>query len=212
MLPFKISLTAKQLFYALIVIGVFITGWMARGKFYPCPEPEIINDTTSAWIPQPADTSGYEPQIIIFQKEANEDSIYQAAKEWWKKQLKPDTVYIAGIPAYGYSALLRLNKPNVKGTISFNSRIPLDPEGYFIDSLIIKEKTITQTFIEKETVTFNPDFFAEGSVRVNTDISYFIGVGVYPISYKHLESSIKAGAVYNKGWGVEAEFSTRIKF
>lgn len=216
MLPFKINLTGAQAFKVAILVFGIALGWIGKGHFHQCPDIIAGSDTSYVDIPQPQDSSGYEPQIIIFENPVNQDSIYQAAKDYWYKifeeHYKEDTsdYYYQG--NFRYVAKLSLNKPDVKGKISFNSRIPLDPEGYFLDDLTVKQKIITNTITQTETITYNPDFFFEGSVRVDTSLTYSLMAGVYPVSYKYLKSFIKAGATYNERWRVQAELGARIEF
>lgn len=96
--------------------------------------------------------------------------------------------------------------------VKYISPSPLDKRSFFSIDAKVREKIITNTVYQAEQITFNPDFFFEGSVRVDTSISYVLTAGVYPISYKYLKSFIKAGAVYNQGWQAQAELGLRVEF
>jgi hypothetical protein len=220
MIPIKLNLTGGQAFKIFIFIFGLAVGYFAKGYFHTCEEcPEIVaSDTSYVDIPQPKDSSGYEPQIIIMEKPVNEDSIYQAAKEYWYaifvEQFRNDDPDIYYQGTHRYKASHTLKKPNIKGSYSFNSRIPLDPEGYFLDDFTVTERIITNTVVEKEVVTYNPRFFLGGAVRVDETLDYTVYGGVNLLSFRHLKSYLQTGAVYDteEGWHIEVEAGIKIEF
>ena len=174
------------LLYSVSILIIFFAGYFFHVKIHTCPIPEVGIDTSNQYV-DISDTSRYEPQIIIFERPVNEDSIYQAAKIWWQNQTKPETanghLYIASKDTvYGDSTL--------QANIQFNSRIVLDPEAYFNLKFKVREKIITNTVYNTETVTYAPKFFIEGGARFGSTFCYFIQTGINLVNYRHLRVPI----------------------
>lgn len=176
--------------YGVSIFIIFFGGYFFHVKIHTCPIPEI--DTLSQYV-EIRDSTGYEPQIIIFERPVNEDSIYEAAKIWWQSQT-PETTdlsikdiifcnYVASMDTTYEDSLLTAN-------IKFKSRIVLDPEAYFNLKFKVREKIITNTVHKTETVTYNPYFFIEGGARAGNGFNYFIQAGINLISYRHLKLPI----------------------
>ena len=174
---------------------LFIAGWMAKGKFHTCPIPEIRIDTVTVY------EVVIDPQVVpIFKVKIEKDTVYST-----DTLIIDKTQYIAQMDSVYKDSLLTLK-------VQYISPSPLDKRSYFSIDAKVKEKIVTRTIRDFRTVTFNPDFFFELGARVDTTISYVLSAGVYPISYKYVKSFIKAGALYNNGWHVQAELGTRIEF
>ena len=175
---------------------LFIAGWMAKGKFHTCPIPEIRIDTVTVY------EVVIDPQIVPqFIEVVKKDTILLNDTIFIQENIN----YIAQMDSVYKDSLLTLK-------VQYISPSPLDKRSFFSIDAKVKEKIVTRTIRDFRTVTFNPDFFFELGARVDTTISYVLSAGVYPISYKHVKSFIKAGALYNNGWHVQAELGTRIEF
>ena len=181
--------------YLTVAVMLIITGWMLKSKFHTCPIPEVITDTLTVYevvIDQQVKPIFIEIKdtVITFQT----DTIF-----------KDIPLYVAQMDSVYKDSLLTLK-------VKYISPSPLDKRSFFSIDAKVREKIITQTFIEKETVTFNADFFFEGSVRVDTSLSYSLMAGIYPVSFKYLKSYIKAGIIYHDKPIGQAELGLRIEF
>ena len=204
----------KLLFYGLIILLIYLAGYFTHVKIHTCPIPEVRIDTVYVDVGI-QDSTGYEPQLIIFEKPVNEDSIYQVAKLWWQSQVKPDTkpttadghLYIASKDTtYGDSTLW--------ANIQFRSRIVLDPEAYFNLKFKVRERTITETVHVTEQVTYNPNFFVEGGGRVGTEFNYYLMAGINLMSFRHIKMPIyyELEHVPDGSTTHSMKFGTRIEF
>ena len=204
----------KYYFYGLLTLLIYLAGYFTHVKIHTCPIPEVRIDTVYTEIGI-QDSTGYEPQLIIFEKPVNEDSIYEAAKLWWQSQVKPDTkpttadghLYIASKDTTYDDSLLQAN-------IQFRSRIVLDPEAYFNLKFKVRERTITETVHVTEQVTYNPNFFIEGGGKVGTEFRYYLNAGIYVFSFRHIKMPLYYEyQVVPEGKPVHSmKFGTRIEF
>ena len=204
----------KYYFYGLLTLLIYLAGYFTHVKIHTCPIPEARIDTVYVDA-EIQDSTGYEPQLIIFEKPVNEDSIYQAAKLWWQSQVKPDTkpttadghLYIASKDTAYDDSLLQAN-------IQFRSRIVLDPEAYFNLKFKVRERTITETVHVTEQVTYNPNFFVEGGGRVGNGFNYYLMAGINLISFRHLKVPIyyELEHVPDGSTTHSMRFGTRIEF
>jgi len=132
--------------FATLLIGIFI-GWTLESD-KKCPE---IAGTTIEYVEVPVvkDSLIYKPVIIPKWQKVNEDSIYEAAKLYWQM------LYDVGTPV-DYMATIDTNLTDkdslLTGSVSFVSRIAIDPNGYFKTDLKVREKIITNNYVKTEEV------------------------------------------------------------
>ena len=185
----------KILFYSLLFTTIYFAGYFTHVKFHTCPVPEVQIDTVIQY--EVVIDSQIKPEFI---EKIVKDTVYST-----DTLIIDKTQYIAQMDSVYKDSLLTLK-------VQYISPSPLDKRSYFSIDAKVRERLITETVHIPEHVTYNPTFFLESGARVDTSLSYFIGVGVYPISYKYLKSYVKAGALYNNRWHGQAEAGIRVEF
>lgn len=140
----------KTILFTLVlgmVIGGYIS-WSIKPE-KKCPEPSTTIEYDTTYIVH--DSIAYKPYVVTKLQRVNVDSIYQVAKKYWEQ------IYDNSIPV-DYVAKIDSNlttpDSSLSGSVSFVSRIPLDPIGYFKTDLRVREKIITNTIIQTEDVGF----------------------------------------------------------
>lgn len=179
---------------------------------------EIIDnsriDTAKVGKPVLNDSIPYKPQIEYKDKYVNIDSIYLAAKKYWEKiyENSQSVDYIARLDS---TFIQKDGKDTIaKVDVSFYSRIPIDPLGYYKAKLNIWQKTITKT-IPIETYS-GARYFIQLGMRMNlTDEIkpiYEAGAGLYMVNNSFLEIPISLNAEYLEklNWNLQANL--RAKF
>ena len=181
--------------YITLAVMLIITGWMLKSKFHNCPTPVNVTDTLIVY------EVVIDPQVIpVFKVKIEKDTVFST------DTLIIDKVqYIAQMDTTYKDSLLTLK-------VQYISPSPLDKRSFFSIDAKVREKIITPTIRNYQTVAYNPDFFFEGSIRADTALSYSLMAGVYPVSFKHVKSFVKAGIIYqNKPIG-QGELGLRIEF
>ena len=137
----------------LIMMGIYLLiGGYIGYSIKPDKECPEIAGTSIGYVEVPAvnDSLPYTPVVIPKQPKAqkvNVDSIYQVAKKYWERIYDNSTPvdFVAKIDSN-----LTTQDSVLTGSIAFVSRIPLDPIGYFKTDLSVRQKTVTNTIIQKE--------------------------------------------------------------
>jgi hypothetical protein len=187
----------KVMKQTIIIIALFIAYSLALGL--SCLEIgkskarlEVISNTVTEYE-QYQDSTRYKPQIIIKVKEkkVNEDSIYAVAKKYWQDRVKPDTVY--GQLNYVAHLDTTYEDDNLKADINFNSRIPLDPEGYYKLKFDVKKTMVfVPTYKAYEPDTWGIGFGVVGHFQDSVNVNLFGNISYKIFNMKHFEMPITA--------------------
>jgi hypothetical protein len=164
----------KYLFYSIIFVAIYFAGYFTHVKLHTCPIPEVQIDTVIQY-----EIVIDEKIIPVFKVRVEKDTVYST-----DTLIIDKTQYIAQMDTVYKDSLLALR-------VQYISPSPLDKRSYFNIDARVKEKIITNTVYNTETITYNPTFFIDGGVRIDTTLNYFIGAGVNIVSYKHLEVPLK---------------------
>ena len=126
-----------------ILLGFVLCLWLKKPQVIT--EPVFVNVD----VPVKYDSLIYIPRVVPKLQKVNVDSIYQAAKKYWQ-QFYDNSIPVDFVAKVDTS----FNDSLLTGSISFISRIPLDPIGYFKTDLTVRQKTITNTIIKTKEAGF----------------------------------------------------------
>ena len=188
----------KLLFYGLLTLLIYLAGYFTHVKIHTCPIPEARIDTVIQY------------EVVIDEKVVPKYYTIVKKDTVWL----PDTIivtettdYIAEKDTVYKDSLLHLR-------VQYVSDIPLSQNSYFNLWSKVKEKTITERIIEREQVTYNPNFFIEGGGKVGTEFRYYLNAGIYVFSFRHIKMPLYYEyQVVPEGKPVHSmKFGTRIEF
>ena len=188
----------KLLFYGLLILLIYLAGYFTHVKIHTCPIPEVRIDTVIQY-----EVVIDEKVVPIFKVKIEKDTIYSTDTLIIKERID----YIAEKDTVYKDSLLHLR-------VQYISDIPLSPKSYFNLWSKVKERAITERIIEREQVTYNPNFFVEGGGRVGTEFNYYLMAGINLISFRHLKMPLyyELEHVPDGSTTHSMKFGTRIEF